>query len=139
MRKFCRVFKTKGEKMWKSSKLLAGLAVVLSLCACKEDKSEVATMQKATDTRAQAPSDRYIENGSYLRLASLSLGYDFGKLGDWVNSLKIYATCNNVFTLTGYKGVDPEINLGGLQPGIDWRNTTYPRTRTFMFGVNINF
>ena len=101
--------------------------------------SEVATMQKATDTRAQAPSDRYIENGSYLRLASLSLGYDFGKLGDWVNSLKIYATCNNVFTLTGYKGVDPEINLGGLQPGIDWRNTTYPRTRTFMFGVNINF
>ena len=99
----------------------------------------MATIQKATDTRAQAPSDRYIENGSYLRLASLSLGYDFGKLGDWVNSLKIYATCNNVFTLTGYKGVDPEINLGGLQPGIDWRNTTYPRTRTFMFGVNINF
>ena len=100
---------------------------------------EVATMQKATDTRAQAPSDRYIENGSYLRLASLSLGYDFGKLGDWVNSLKVYATCNNVFTLTGYKGVDPEISLGGMQPGIDWRNTTYPRTRTFMFGVNINF
>jgi iron complex outermembrane receptor protein len=100
---------------------------------------EVATMQKATDSRAQAPSDRYLEDGSYLRLASLSLGYDFGNLGDWINSLKVYATCNNVFTLTGYKGVDPEINLGGLQPGIDWRNSTYPRTRTVMFGVNINF
>lgn len=101
--------------------------------------SEVATIQKATDTRAQAPSDRYIEDGSYFRLASLSLGYDFGRLGGLVNNLKLYATCNNVFTLTGYKGIDPEINLGGLQPGIDWRNTTYPRTRTFMFGVNINF
>lgn len=100
--------------------------------------SEVATSQKATDSRAQAPSNRYIENGSYFRLASLSLAYDFGKLGDWVNNLKIYATCNNVFTLTGYKGVDPEINLGGLTPGIDWRNTTYPRTRTFMLGVNIS-
>mgnify|MGYP003181477944 FL=1 len=45
-------------------------------------------MQKATDTRAQAPSDRYIENGSYLRLASLSLGYDFGKLGDWLQGCR---------------------------------------------------
>lgn len=100
---------------------------------------EVATEQKATDTRAQAPSDRYIENGSYLRLSSLSLGYDFGRLNGWVNNLRVYATCNNVFTLTGYKGVDPEISLGGLEPGMDWRNTTYPRTRTFMFGVNVNF
>lgn len=101
--------------------------------------SEVATMQKATDSRAQAPSDRYIEDGSYLRLATLSLGYDFGKIGNWLNNLKIYATCNNLFTITGYEGVDPEISLGGLEPGIDWRNTTYPRTRSFMFGVNINF
>ncbi len=101
--------------------------------------SEVATMQKATDTRAQAPSDRYLENGSYLRLATLSLGYDFGSFGDWVKNLKIYATCNNVFTVTAYKGVDPEISLGGLEPGMDWRNSTYPRTRTFMFGVNITF
>lgn len=100
---------------------------------------EVTTMQKATDTRAQAPSDRYIENGSYFRLSTLSLSYDFGNLNGWVNNLKVYATCNNVFTLTGYKGVDPEISLGGLEPGIDWRNTTYPRTRTFMFGVNVNF
>lgn len=101
--------------------------------------SEVATIQKPTDSRAQAPSDRYLENGSYLRLSTLSLGYDFGKLGNWVNNLRIYATCNNVFTITGYKGIDPEISLGGLEPGIDWRNTTYPRTRTYMFGVNVNF
>lgn len=100
---------------------------------------EVTTMQNPNDSRAQAPSDRYLENGSYFRLATLTLGYDFGNLNGWVNNLKVYATCNNVFTITGYDGVDPEISLGGLEPGIDWRNTTYPRTRTFMFGVNINF
>lgn len=101
--------------------------------------AEVAEGQNAHDSRAQAPSDRYLENGSYLRLSTLTLGYNFGKLGNWINNLRIYATCNNVFTITGYKGVDPEISLGGLEPGMDWRNTTYPRTRTFMVGVNINF
>lgn len=101
--------------------------------------AEVAEGQNAHDSRAQAPSDRYLENGSYLRLSTLTLGYNFGKLGKWVNNLRLYATCNNVFTITGYKGVDPEISLGGLEPGMDWRNTTYPRTRTFMVGVNVNF
>lgn len=101
--------------------------------------AEVATEQNAHDSRAQAPSDRYLENGSYLRLSTLTLGYNFGKLGNWVNNLRLYATCNNVFTITGYKGIDPEVNLGGLTPGVEWRNTTYPRTRSFMVGVNINF
>ncbi len=95
--------------------------------------------QKSTDTNAQAPSDRYLENGSYLRLSSLSLGYNFGKIGNWVNSLKLTATCNNVFTITSYKGVDPEVSLGGLTPGVDYRESFYPRTRTFMFGLNVNF
>ena len=95
--------------------------------------------QKSTDTNAQAPSDRYLENGSYLRLSSLSLGYNFGKIGNWVNSLKVTATCNNVFTITNYKGVDPEVSLGGLTPGVDYRESFYPRTRTFMLGLNVNF
>ena len=101
--------------------------------------NEVATNQKFTDVNAQAPSDRYIENGSYLRLAALSLSYNFGNLGDWVNDLTLYATCNNVFTLTAYKGSDPEVSLGGLTPGIEWRENYYPHTRTFMVGMNVNF
>lgn len=105
----------------------------------KNALSEIATEQKATDSNAQRPSDRYIENGSYLRLATLTLGYNFGKIGNYINNLRLYATCNNVFTITGYKGLDPEVYLGGLTPGMDWRNTTYPRTRTFMVGVNVNF
>ena len=101
--------------------------------------SEAASEQNANDSRAHAPSDRYLENGSYFRLSTLTLGYNFGRIGNWVNNIRLYATCNNVFTITKYKGVDPEIYLGGLTPGVDWRNTTYPRTRTFMVGLNINF
>lgn len=100
---------------------------------------EVATEQKFTDVNAQAPSDRYLENGSYLRLATLSLAYNFGNLDSWVNNLTLYATCNNVFTLTKYKGTDPEVQLGGLTPGIDWRDNYYPRARTFMVGMKVNF
>lgn len=109
------------------------------VAAGKNVLAEVATEQNPHDSRAQAPSDRYLENGSYLRLSTLTLGYNFGKIGNWVNNLRLYATCNNVFTITGYSGVDPEVNLGGLTPGMDWRNTNYPRTRTFLVGINVNF
>ena len=105
----------------------------------KNGLKEIMTDQKITDVNAQAPSDRYLEDGSYLRLSALSLGYDFGKIGNWINNLKLTATCNNVFTITGYSGTDPEVSLGGIEPGIDWRNSFYPRTRTFMLGLNVNF
>lgn len=101
--------------------------------------ASAAETENPKDINAHYLSDRYLENGSYLRLSTLSLGYNFGKLGNWVNNLRVYATCNNVFTLTSYKGLDPEINLGGVEnPGCDFRNT-YPKTRSFMLGVNVNF
>ncbi|MDL2209146.1 TonB-dependent receptor, partial [Parabacteroides sp. OttesenSCG-928-O15] len=67
-----------------------------------------------------------------------SLGYDFGKLNDYIKGLRIYVTGNNLFTITGYKGNDPEVSLGGITPGVDNRQT-YSRTRTYMLGVNVNF
>ena len=76
---------------------------------------EALTKQNYGDVNSQSPSDRYIENGSFLRLSSMSLSYDFGRLHGWVNNLSVYATCNNVFTLTSYKGCDPEVSLGGLK------------------------
>lgn len=93
---------------------------------------------KMTDYNSHFLSDRYLESGSFLRLASLSLGYNFGKIGNWVNQLRLQFTCNNVFTITGYKGLDPEMDLGGITPGVDNRYV-YPRTRSYMMGVNINF
>ena len=91
------------------------------------------------DANAHIPGDNYLENGSYLRLASLTLGYTFDKLDGWAQNLQLYATCNNLFTITGYSGIDPEVNLGGLTPGIDYRETFYPHTRTFIIGAKINF
>lgn len=92
----------------------------------------------ATDYNSHAPSDRYLERGDYLRLSALTVGYNFGDINDYIRGLRVYATCNNLLTITGYKGIDPEMSLGGMEPGIDNRQT-YPRTRTFMLGVNVNF
>ena len=99
---------------------------------------DAAKTEKATDFNSHMLSDRYLEKGDYFRLSTLTLSYNVGRIGDWVNNLRIYATCNNLFTITGYKGIDPEVYLGGLTPGIDNRQT-YPRTRTYMLGASINF
>lgn len=98
---------------------------------------EVPYIQKSTDINAHVPSNRYLENGSYLRLSQLTLGYNYGNIGNWIKNLDIYFTINNVFTFTGYEGCDPEMNLGGLEPGID--NRAYPRTRSFLIGLKVNF
>ena len=80
------------------------------------------------DANYNIPSDRYLESGSYLRLSTLTLGYTFDKFNDWLKSLTVHATCNNLLTITGYNGIDPEVNLGGLTPGIDYRDSFYPHT-----------
>ncbi|MBP3251926.1 MAG: SusC/RagA family TonB-linked outer membrane protein [Prevotella sp.] len=100
---------------------------------------EFITDRPYSDNLSNIPSDRFLEKGDYLRLQTLSIGYTFRKLGGWAESLQLYATCNNVFTITGYKGIDPEVNMGGIAPGVDYRWSNYPHTRTFMFGVKINF
>lgn len=93
----------------------------------------------AKDTGSNIPSDKFIEDGSYIRLQSLSLGYTFKNFGGWIQNLQLYVTMNNVFTITDYKGLDPEVNLGGIDPGVDYRWSTYPHTRTTMIGAKINF
>ena len=92
------------------------------------------------DASGSLPSDRWIEKGTYIRLQSLSLSYTFRNcFNDWIQDLTIYGTANNLLTISDYKGLDPEVNMGGLDPGIDYRWSRYPHTRTFMVGVKINF
>lgn len=82
-------------------------------------------------------SSMYVENGSFLRLDNLTVGYKFNCL----NGIRIYLTGQNLFVITKYKGVDPEvpINSGnGLTPGFEPREF-YPKARTFSVGLNINF
>ncbi len=100
---------------------------------------EFITDRPATDDSGNIPSDKFIEKGDYFRLSSLTLGYTFKNFNDWIQSLQLYATCNNVFTITGYKGLDPEVNLGGIDPGVDYRWSRYPHTRTIMVGAKVNF
>lgn len=105
----------------------------------KNVMSSIVTEQKATDNLSAMPSDRYLEDGSYFRLSTLTVGYTFKNFNGWLRDIRLYASCNNVFTITGYKGRDPEINLGGETPGCDTRSDHYPRTRQFLVGATINF
>ncbi|WP_343706875.1 TonB-dependent receptor [Flavobacterium sp.] len=83
-------------------------------------------------------SDRFIEDGSYIRLDNMTLGYNFGKVGRYISSLRLYHTVNNVFVITKYTGIDPEVEQGGTAPGVD-SNNFYPKTRTYLFGLNVTF
>lgn len=84
----------------------------------------------------------YIENASFVRLDNVTLGYTFNtKKLNWLDKARIYVTGQNLFVITGYKGLDPETNMGrndGLAPGVEDREF-YPKARTFTFGVNLTF
>jgi iron complex outermembrane receptor protein len=90
------------------------------------------------DINAYLISDRFLESGSYLRLDNVTLGYTLKPHTESVKSLRFYVSGNNLFVITQYRGVDPEINIGGLTPGIDNQNF-YPKTRTYIIGVSANF
>ncbi|KQX00932.1 TonB-dependent receptor [Flavobacterium sp. Root420] len=94
--------------------------------------------ESPNDLNSYKYSTRFIEDGSYLRLDNLTLGYDFGKVGRYIKKVRIYETINNLFVITNYSGIDPEVEQGGTAPGVD-SNNFYPKTRTFLFGVNVVF
>lgn len=94
--------------------------------------------ESVADFNSYRYSSRFMESGNYLRLDNATLGYNFKNLGQDVKKLRLYVSVNNMFVITRYKGIDPEINQGGLAPGIDARNF-YPKTRTFLVGVNASF
>jgi hypothetical protein len=86
-------------------------------------------------------SNRYVEDGSYLRLKNVNIGYTFGLPNrEIIKSLRVFASLNNLFTITHYSGYDPEVNGFGQDPsrrGVDLGN--YPTARTYSFGVNCSF
>jgi len=84
-------------------------------------------------------SDYYIEKGTYVKLDEVTLGYNFKIKNKFINRLYVYATGQNLATITGYTGNDPDyIQDTGFGPGIDNRSA-YPSTRSFLFGVNVGF
>lgn len=92
---------------------------------------------------SNAFSSRFIEDGSFLRLANVTVGYTINtKAVKWLNSARVYVTGNNLLLFTDYTGYDPEVNVaadenGVPSMGIDY--TAYPKPRTFTFGLNLQF
>ena len=85
-------------------------------------------------------SDRFVEDGSYLRMSYAQLNYSIKKKYlTWIglNGISLYASINNPFVLTKYSGVDPDIAFGGEDPAIDWAQT--PRSRSYTLGITVNF
>jgi len=85
----------------------------------------------------------YVENGDYFKLDNVTLGYAIptralGRLGTSVSGARLYVSGRNLLTITGYKGMDPEVSTVGLTPGNDNRDQ-YPTTRLFTSGVTIQF
>ncbi len=80
-------------------------------------------------------SDYYLEDGTFVRLDNISIGYNFSNVRGF-ERIRLYFASNNVFTITGYTGIDPEISPSGLSFGLDQYNT-YPKARTYTLGLNI--
>jgi hypothetical protein len=90
------------------------------------------------------PSDFLLENGSYLRLKNITLGYTLPKslmtkIGIPDMGLRVYVTGENLLTFTGYTGFDPEVNNDPENGNLGLDAGTYPVARTFTFGINLNF
>lgn len=83
-------------------------------------------------------SDYYIQNASFLRMDNINIGYNLGRITQTHMNLRFLASVQNVFVITKYQGLDPEIGAGtGNNPGID--NNLYPRPRTYSLGFNLDF
>jgi TonB-linked SusC/RagA family outer membrane protein len=81
----------------------------------------------------------YIENGDYWKVDNITIGYNFNTSRlRYIQNARVYVAALNLATITGYKGIDPEVNRTGLAPGDDERDK-YPTTRTFTLGVNLIF
>lgn len=97
----------------------------------------------ASGTKAEYLVNDYVEDGSFLRLNNVTIGYTFPT--PWlkkihIQKLRIYATGYNLATITGYSGYDPEVDTRRktpLTPGVDY--SAYPRSRKFIFGINVTF
>ena len=99
-------------------------------------------LTSGTHSNWQYNSDLYMENGDYIRMQNITIGYDFKKLFKSLplKQLRLYVAAQNLFTITGYSGMDPEIGYGGHH---DWVSGIdlgfYPSPRTYMIGANIKF
>ncbi|SEW21748.1 TonB-linked outer membrane protein, SusC/RagA family [Chryseobacterium wanjuense] len=108
-----------------------------------DENSRLWSLSNTNTANIAYPSSYYVEDGSYLRIAQLTLGYSFNKeflQRIAVTNARIYVTVNNVATITGYSGYDPEVSAAtgvAITPGYD--TSSYPRSRSYVLGINLTF
>ena len=92
-------------------------------------------------TGRPSPSDYFLYDGTFLKIQNLSLGYTLPMRNhtDLLNSIRFYFTGDNVYTFTNYPGLNPEVDITGWDAGIERKGSIYPQTRTFTFGLQLNF
>jgi hypothetical protein len=84
-------------------------------------------------------SQRYIQNASYLKIANIELGYNMPNnwFGRYLSGVRVYASAQNIATITNYKGYNVDFAGGTFTPGYNY--ASYPTPRSVMFGVNLSF
>lgn len=83
-------------------------------------------------------SDYYLEKGDFVKLDNLTLGYNFDLNTPYISNLRVYVSGRNIATITGYNGIDPELQDTGFEGGVDGRGF-YPRTKSWTIGLNVAF
>jgi hypothetical protein len=85
--------------------------------------------------------DYFLEDGTFLKIDAINLGYnlDLQRYTGLESRARLYLTVGNVATFTGYSGIDPEVNITGLEGGIEWFSGLYPQARTYTLGVQLTF
>ena len=131
---------TQGNKVYNNT--ANALFVKGTLDKSSNVRADIATSVESPGN-SNAFSSRFIEDGSFLRLSNLTFGYTINtKSIKWISKLRVYATGNNLLVLTNYKGFDPEINSDASSNGVPSLGVDYssfPKSRTFTFGVNLQF
>lgn len=99
-------------------------------------------MPRARANGSKEYSSLYVEDGSFLKLKNITLGYNFDKKllqPLHISNARLYVSAENIATITGYSGSDPEVSTrsGVLNPGFDW--SAYPRSFNFSVGLNVTF
>lgn len=104
-----------------------------------EKEGDIATHPRAVygnKSNSNSVSSRYLEDGSYLRLRNLTIGYNI-PIRKYISKLRIYASGENLFVVSDFSGIDPEVPPLNNGSGLGVATSVYPQTRKFMFGLNI--
>ena len=104
--------------------------------------NKLPVLSGGTHSNWQWVSDIYMENGDFFRIQNLTIGYDLKKLFPVIPfaQTRIFVASQNLLTITGYKGMDPDIGWGAGQSWVQGIDVGfYPSPRTFLFGVNVKF